>query len=75
MIHGYRLWTIQEQLQAHTADLIALSNWQRAGRKHAPKPQPIERPWLKAKSKALGKDPIPVADFNAWWDSFEPASA
>lgn len=50
-------------------DQLAIANWQRAGRKNAPKPKPIERPWLKPKSTHLGKDPIPVQDFNDWWDA------
>lgn len=46
-----------------------MANWQRAGRKTAPKPKPIPRPWEKPKTTTLGKEPIPISQFNDWWDS------
>jgi hypothetical protein len=67
-IHGHR-WSITDQLLADLVDLVAMGNWQRQQKKHAPKPKPIERPWRKPKVTKLGKDPIPVSQFNDWWDS------
>jgi hypothetical protein len=68
-ILGYHPWSVEAQLLAIIADTEAMGNWQRAGKKNAPKPKPIERPWLKSKGQTLGKNPIPVASFDAWWDA------
>lgn len=37
--------------------------------KRKPKePKPYPRPWLKNKDKkTIGRDPIPIKDFDAWW--------
>lgn len=67
-VHG-DIWTVESQLLATIADTLAISNWQRAGRKSAPKPKPIPRPWEKSRKKSLGRDAIPISDFNRWWDS------
>lgn len=69
--HGAR-WTVESQLLAQVADTLALANWQRGGKKSAPRPKPIPRPWLKPKTQSLGHDAIPISDFNAWWDSAAP---
>lgn len=58
-----------DQLLAALVDLLQVGNWQRAGRKHAPKPKRLPRPWEKSKGKQLGSAPIPVSKFNDWWDS------
>lgn len=55
-------------LLAHAVDLLAGGNWQRAGKKTAPKPKPIPRPGRKAESTKYGSDPIPVKDFDDWWN-------
>lgn len=67
-LHG-PVWTMEAQLIALVADHLAMANWQRAGRKHSPKPQRIPRPWEQTKSTALGKDAIPISEFEDWWAS------
>lgn len=67
-LHG-PAWSIEAQLTAIVADHLAVANWQRAGRKSAPKPKRIPRPWEKPKSTILGKGAIPISQFTDWWDS------
>lgn len=67
-LHG-PTWSVEAQLLATIADSLAWANWQRAGKKTAPKPTPIPRPWEKPKSTSLGSDAIPIADFDDWWNS------
>jgi hypothetical protein len=70
-LHGSR-WTVEAQLMAVVADTLAIANWQRAGRKSAPRPKPIPRPWEKVKAKVFGSKPVPISQFNDWWDSHKP---
>lgn len=70
-LHG-PAWSIEAQLMAMVADHLAFANWQRAGRKSAPKPKRIPRPWEKPKSTVLGKGAIPLSQFTDWWDSHKP---
>lgn len=65
-------WSMESQLLAIAADTLAMGNWQRAGKKSAPKPKRIQRPWEKVKATVLGSKPIPIAQFNDWWDSHKP---
>jgi len=65
---GHDLWTVEEQLLAIAADRLAHANWQRAGRRVAP-PKPLPRPWDKKKSRQLGRDAIPISQFDDWWES------
>lgn len=67
-LHGPR-WSIEAQLMAEVYDVLAAANWQRAGRKSAPKPKRLPRPWEKVKATVLGSKPIPIPAFNDWWDS------
>lgn len=70
--HGYTLWTTGEQLLAHAVDVLAIGNWQRQQKASAQKPKKIPRPWEKAKdSRRLGSDPIPISQFDDWWDSHD----
>jgi hypothetical protein len=55
-------------LLAHAVDLLAGGNWQRAGKKTAPKPKPIPRPGKKVEAQKYGSKPIPVKDFDDWWN-------
>ena len=56
-------------LLALVGDLLAAGNWQRAGKKNAPKPKPIQRPGDKPKGAVFGADPIPISEFDDWWNS------
>lgn len=67
-LHG-PTWSIEAQLMAMAVDTLGIGNWQRAGRKSAPKPKRIPRPWEKPKVTSLGKDAIPISKFNDWWES------
>lgn len=70
-LHG-PTWSVDAQINALIADALAIANWQRAGRKTAPKPKPLPRPWDKPKTTSLGKGPIPLSQFDDWWDSQAP---
>lgn len=72
--HG-TIWSIEGQLLASVIDALHVGNWQRGGRKSAPKPKPIKRPWEKPKGRTIGKDPIPIAKFNEWWDTKRDVAA
>jgi hypothetical protein len=62
-------WTETTYLLAAIVDLLAVANWQRAGRKSAPKPRPVPRPGDKQREQRYGADPIRVADFDTWWSA------
>lgn len=64
-------WGAIEHLLAIIADRITSGNWQRGGGRGS-RPKPIDRPGSKGKAATVGADPIPIRDFNAWWES--PAS-
>lgn len=61
-------WSLTDHLLAGVYDLLAMGNWQRSGRKNSAKPKPLPRPGHKAGGKQIGKDPIPIRDFNSWWE-------
>jgi len=65
------VWSTGDQLLAELLDSTHSANWQRAGKKSAPKPKRIPRPWEKNKKQSLGSEPIPISKFAAWWDSFK----
>ena len=67
------LWSVTDYLLALIADLLQSGNWQRAGDKHAPRPKPIPRPGEKPDGEHMGSDPIPLGEFDAWWDNPEGA--
>lgn len=48
-------WTREEQLLALIADVLAIANWQRQGRKGAPKPKPVSP---QPKASAPARDPM-----------------
>lgn len=64
-----QVWSIDAQIMAMAVDVLQIANWQRAGKKTAPRPKPLPRPWLKPKGQQLGRDPIPISQFNDWWSS------
>lgn len=68
-MHGYPVWTIEEQLLAITVDTLAHANWQRLQKPQAPKPKRLPRPWEQTKARQLGRDAIPIAQFDDWWES------
>jgi hypothetical protein len=64
------LWGVTDHLLAVVADALHAANWQRGGGKGM-RPQPIQRPGVEGNTKTLGAEPIPAADFQAWWDDTE----
>ncbi|MDI3330128.1 MAG: hypothetical protein QJR09_05245 [Micrococcus sp.] len=60
---------INAWLFAAAVDLLAHGNWQRQGKRNARKPEPVPRPGEKSKGAVFGADPIPVSEFDAWWES------
>ena len=56
-------------LTATVADLLAAGNWQRQGKKSAPRPKRIKRPGQDNGEKKFGRAPIPVKDFDDWWNN------
>lgn len=67
-IHGVT-WSIEAQLLAEAVDALNQANWQRAGRQTAPRPKRVPRPWEETKATSIGSDPIPISQFDDWWDS------
>lgn len=66
---GY-VWTTDGYMLANIYDMLAEANWQRAGKSSDPHPKPIRRPnEIRDDEKSFGYDPIPLSEFNDWWDS------
>ena len=66
-------WGVQEELLATATELLAGGNWQRGGGKGS-KPKRLVRPYGDGKesdSKVYGKDPIPMGEFDTWWEEAE----
>lgn len=67
-------WVAPESLRPMLADLYDLMsslnyNLVSANSKHRPrKPKPYPRPGRQDKGTVVGKDPIPIRDFDEWWN-------
>lgn len=61
------MWSITEQLLAVVANALHVANWQRAGK--GTKPKPILPPQAKKESQTFGRDPIPISQFDDWWNA------
>ena len=59
------LWGVSEYLLAQAVDLLAGANWQRAGKKSAPRPKPIPRPKNERLEESDGFET--AEDFRAWY--------
>lgn len=62
-------WGPVEHLLASLVDVMQLANWQRAGDRNARRPEALQRPGVKAPGQQLGSDPIPVSQFDDWWEN------
>jgi hypothetical protein len=64
-------WTPETYILADIFDTLAVANWQRSSSKKNPQPKPkrYPRPGDKPEVQVIGKDPIPISEFDAWWDS------
>lgn len=62
-------------LLAQCVDTINMLRWElaarnrRKGQQQPPMPKPIPRPGVKQQGQKVGRDPIPVSEFKAWWAS------
>lgn len=61
------LWSLTDHLLAVIADALHGANWQR-GEGKGTKPKPIPRPGQETDGPGFGKEPIPISDFDKWWD-------
>lgn len=62
-------WTIQTELLACLTDQLRTLAWSLGGQKGL-RPPPTKRPYETADTThALGFDPIPIKDFEDWWES------
>lgn len=67
-------WVAPESLRPMLADLFDLvavlnRNVVAASSKHRPrKPKPYPRPGRQDKGTVVGRDPIPIKDFDKWWN-------
>ena len=69
--NGEEPWTVTDYLLALVVDALNGANWQRAGKKGAAKPVAIPRPGEAPKGERWGADPIPLSEFDSWWDNPE----
>lgn len=60
---------VTADLLALVADLLAVANWQRQGKRNAQRPKPITRPGDKPSASSWGAEPIPIRDFDSWWEN------
>jgi hypothetical protein len=58
-------WSLESHLLALIADQLGVANWQRQGKKGAPRPKRVPRPGQKQTQK-IGRDPLPVNDLETW---------
>ncbi len=58
-------WTPNTYLLAHIADLLAIANWQRAGRSSSPRPKRVPLPGQDERQH-IGKDPLPISEMDVW---------
>ena len=63
-------WALRPML-ADLYDLVSSLNYNlvAANSKHRPrKPKPYPRPGKRENETVIGRDPIPIKDFDAWWN-------
>jgi hypothetical protein len=73
-MHGEdALWGLTDHLVAAAVDELAVANWQRQGKKGAPRPKPLPRPGKQSKTQRIGAEPLPIADLEAWIAAAEAA--
>ncbi|MDO5676505.1 MAG: hypothetical protein Q4G35_03240 [Propionibacteriaceae bacterium] len=64
-----RDWSATDYLLALIFDALAVANWQRQGKKSAPKPPLLPRPGQQDENnRRFGADPIPASRFDDWWE-------
>jgi hypothetical protein len=58
-------WTRAEYLLAAAVDVLAVANWQRQGKKGAPRPKPLPRPGLETGDQHLGGEAMAPEEIDA----------
>jgi hypothetical protein len=60
-------WDREEHLLAGIYDLLATANWQRGGKKSAPRPKPLPRPGVKPPGvvRKYGTESMPIDEMQA----------
>lgn len=66
VLGDYAGWDNNTYLLALAVDALHDANYQRGGNKGS-RPERVQRPQEK-RSHSFGSDPIPIGDFNDWWD-------
>jgi hypothetical protein len=65
-------WGYPEELLARLIEATQEGNWQRAGRAHAPRPRPLQRPWEVAPKtvQKFGRKEtaVTIEEFHKLWD-------
>ena len=65
-------WGYAEELLARLIESTWEANWQRAGRAHAPRPKPLQRPWevTPKTTQHFGSkaDAVSIAEFHKLWN-------
>lgn len=63
-LHGPQ-WTRVEYLLASVVDVLAAANWQRQGKKGAPRPKPLPRPGVESGDQHLGGEAMSPEEVDA----------
>lgn len=63
-LHGPQ-WTRMEHLLASVVDVLQAANWQRQGRKGAPRPKPIRRPGVDRGEERYGGESMTPEEVDA----------
>lgn len=72
-IKGADLWPQHEQILMELVDQMNVLIYLTKRDKHAKKPKRMKRPWEKGDEQKFGADPIPISEFDDWWDAQEEA--
>lgn len=59
------VWSTEAHLLAGVIDNLAWANWQRSGKKNAPKPRPVQRPGTRSGTETVKGTSRTPADFEA----------
>lgn len=60
-------WWLARAPAAVMADLYDLTA--NLGRRRGSRPVRYPRPWDRSRTETLGRDPVPMSDFDDWWDT------
>ncbi len=58
-------WTRTDHLLATVVDVLAIANWQRQGKKGAPRPKPVRRPGVGPQEERFGGEAMSTDEVEA----------